>query len=81
MLSMTFLIDDFAVDAKFCRVSSKLSMIRCEKNCCRQQKVIDSFSLFKRENASTRFSDGQLFLIDNTKYVSLLLLSTRKYDR
>ena len=33
-----------------------------------QQKRIDSFSLFKRTNASMRFSDLPLFLIDNTRY-------------
>ena len=53
---------------KFCRVSPKLSMRSCEKNCCQQQKSIDPFSLFKSENASMRFSDLPLFLIDNTKY-------------
>ena len=81
MLSITFSHRWlFAVDAKFCRVI-KVVDEKLWKNCCLQQKVIDSFSLFKRENASTRFSDPQLFLIDNTKYVSVLLLSTRKYDR
>ena len=39
-----------------------------KRNCCQQQKRIDSFSLFRRENASMRFSDLPLFLIDNTKY-------------
>ena len=43
-------------------------MRSCGKNCCRQQKRIDSFSLFRRENASKIFSDQPLFLIDNTKY-------------
>ena len=41
------------------------------KKCCRQQKMIDSFSLFKRDNALARFSDRQPFLIDDTKYVSV----------
>ena len=45
------------------------------KNCCRQQKVIDLFPLFKRENASKRFSDRQLHLIVHTKYMSVRCLS------
>ena len=50
-------------------VSPKFSMRSCEKqNCCQQQKRIDSFSLFRRENASMIFSDLPLFLINNTKY-------------
>ena len=67
-------VDDFFSSIIFCRqheicrLSPKLSMRSCEKNCCRQQKRIDSFPLFRRENASTRFSDLPLFLIDNTKY-------------
>ena len=61
----------FVVKPKFCRVSSKLPMRSCEKNCCRQQKVIYSFSLLKRKNVLTRFSDRQLFLIDSTRYLSL----------
>ena len=72
-----FLINDF--------LPSTLNFALCHQSCRREvlkkQKVIDSFSLFERENASTRFSDRQLFLIDNTKYVSVLLLSRRKYDR
>ena len=39
---------------KFCSVSPKLSMRSCEKTCL-QQKIINSFLLFKRENASMRF--------------------------
>ena len=33
-----------------------------------EQKRIDSFSLFRKENALMRFSDLSLFLIHNTKY-------------
>ena len=39
----------FLVDLKFCHVLSKLSIRSCEKNCCRQQKVIGLFSLFKEK--------------------------------
>ena len=53
---------------EFSHVSPKLSMRSCEKNCCRQQKRIDSFSLFRRENAWMRFSDLPLLPSDNTKY-------------
>ena len=60
-------------------MSSKLSMTRVDEklwqNSCRRQKVIDSFSLFKKENASTRFGDRQLFPIDHTKYVSVRCVS------
>ena len=40
---------------------------------CVQQKRIDSFSLFKRTNASMRFSDLPLSLINNTRYEFLWL--------
>ena len=43
-----------SVDVKFCRVSSKLSMRSCEK-------TVDNNSLFKWENASTRFSESTFF--------------------
>ena len=69
----------FVIDAKFCPVSSKLpGEVVNEKlweNCCQQQKVIDLFSVFKGENASTRFSDRQLFLMDYTKYISVRCMS------
>ena len=42
-----------------------------KKNCCRQHKRINLFLLSKRENASMRFGDLPLFLIDNTKYKSV----------
>ena len=69
----------FVIDAKFCPVSSKLpGEVVNEKlweNCCQQQKVIDLVSVFKGENASTRFSDRQLFLMDYTKYISVRCVS------
>ena len=48
----------FIVDANFavCHQSCRWEVV---KNCCWQQKVVDSFSLFKRENALTKFNDRQ----------------------
>ena len=66
-------VNNFVSQITFCRqheilpcvtkvVNEKLS----KRNCCRQQqKRIDSFSLFKRENASMRFSDLPLFAAQN----------------
>ena len=42
-------------------------MRSCEKTVV-DNKRIDSFSLFKKENASMRFNDLPLFLVENTKY-------------
>ena len=63
-----FLMNNFFRRHEILPCVTKVVNEKLRKNCCRQQKRIDSFSLFKREKHQMRFSDLPLFLIHNTKY-------------
>ena len=62
-----FLINNFLSSTWNLLCVTKVVNQKLWKNCCRQKKKIDLFSLFRRENSSMRLVIYH-FLIDNTKY-------------
>ena len=77
-----FLIENFlpsTLNFAVCHHSCRWEVVKKLLSTAKSNRFVFTFS--KEKTRRRDFSDRQLFLIDNTKYVSVLLLSTRKYDR